>query len=164
MSDELLNAAEAEARHLRDQLAKNPLYARLQTIEKFIRDLKSVPAAKPVEPLVGNLQKAAKYGRQGSVSATVIEASEAFLRKIRRRAMTSEILSAIEIMGVTVPGKTPGATLSSYLSTSTLFDNVRGEGYGLTEWNQHRVLNDEAPDSDELSSAPKNNGQLPLNS
>lgn len=132
MSNSLLRAAEDEAAKLRAELEKSPVYRQLQAVEKFIADYRTLERAAP-QPLVGNIAKAAKYGRQGSVSATVIEAAEAYLRQVGRRAMSGEIMTAISDR-VTVPGKTPTSTLSSYLSTSDLFDNVKGEGYGLKEW------------------------------
>lgn len=134
MNTPLLKAAEEEASDLRTQLEKSPIYRRLMAVEKFISDyrLLSPPMLSPT-PLVGNLTKTAKYGRQGSISANVIEASEAYLRRVHKRAMSSEILEGIKDR-VTVPGKSPASTLSSYLSTSDLFDNVKGEGYGLAEW------------------------------
>ena len=132
MTDQLLKAAETEAAELRAELEKIPLYQRLKTVEKFISDYTSLRLV-PVLPLQGNISKIAKYGRQGSVSANVIEATEAYLNIINRRAMSSEIYEAIKSK-VDVPGKTPTSTLSSYLSTSDLFDNVKGQGYGLVAW------------------------------
>ena len=78
MTDKLLDSAVAQANDLRAQLAKNPTYQQLQLVEKFIADYQSlaVTSAKPVAPLVGNLQKGAKYGRQGTFSATMIEGAE----------------------------------------------------------------------------------------
>jgi hypothetical protein len=135
MDDPILKTAEFDAAGLREKLSGNPDYRRLQILEKFIQDYRSIaPASRaPVAPLAGNIEKSKKYGRQGSVSATVIEASEAFLQSINRRAMSGEIYDAIKSK-VSVPGKTPTSTLSSYLSTSDLFDNVKGKGYGLSVW------------------------------
>jgi hypothetical protein len=136
MTDQLLKAAETEAVQLRAELEKIPVYQRLKTVEKFISDYTSLRLV-PVQPLQGNISKVAKYGRQGSVSANVLEAAEAYLESINRRAMSSEIYEAIKSK-VTVPGKTPTSTLSSYLSTSDLFDNVKGKGYGLSVWKTYQ--------------------------
>ena len=165
MSDEFLTAAKAKEAQLRKQLEADPVYQQWTSIQKFIAEYAAItpPVLKPVAPLSGNLTKIAKYGRQGSVTATCIEASESFLRHLGKRAMTTVILTELLRQGI-VPNSLSASTLASYLSTSALFDNVRGEGYGLVEWSQPNSLNDEAPDSGQLSSAPKNNGQLPLNS
>lgn len=144
MGDDFLKAAEEEAATLRLSLAMNPVFKRLQAVEKLIADYRSTesPTLTPVRPLAGNIAKSAKYGRQGSAAATVIEAAEQFLKSHRKRAMSGEILAAVQKDGVTVPGKNPASTLSSYLSTSPLFDNRKGEGYGLAEWNQEDLLAD----------------------
>ena len=50
--------------------------------------------------------------------------------------------------------------LTSYLSRNkAIFDNVRGEGYGLREWARSKT---ETPNSGELFGAPKGNGSSPL--
>lgn len=139
MDDPILIAAESDAAGIRKKLADNPDFCRLQVLEKFIQDYRSLPVVSrsPVAPLAGNIEKSKKYGRQGSVSANVIEATEAYLQKINRRAMSGEIYEAIKSK-VNVPGLTPTSTLSSYLSTSDLFDNVKGQGYGLSIWKTSR--------------------------
>ena len=47
---------------------------------------------------------------------------------------TREILEALEAQGIVIDSEKPLAALASTLSHSALFDNVRGEGYGLVEW------------------------------
>ena len=94
----------------------------------------------------------------GSASARVVEFAVRHLREKGARAQAPEIID----------GKTHGEGLelrvdavSSSLSHSALFDNVRGQGYGLTEW--HQSSESETPNSSELFSTAKGNGALPLN-
>jgi hypothetical protein len=65
---------------------------------------------------------------------------------------------ALNAKGIEVPGQKPTAVVASYLSHSTRFDNVRGQGYGLTEWQSQT----NAPISGTLFGAPKANGAEPL--
>lgn len=67
-------------------------------------------------------------------------------------------------MGVNVGGKKPSALLAAYLARSSLFDNVRNQGFGLREWSKSSGESDshesEAPDSGKLSGAPIINGHV----
>jgi hypothetical protein len=96
--------------------------------------------------------------RPGSLSSAVLRATEDFLRCKGSRAPSGEILEALNAKGIEVPGQKPTAVVASYLSHSTQFDNVRGQGYGLTEWQSQT----KAPASGTLFSAPKANGTEPL--
>jgi hypothetical protein len=101
-------------------------------------------------------------GRQsfkpGTQAETILMASAAYICQKNARAPSGEILEALIKQGITVGGKSPSATVSSYLSHSALFDNERGRGYGLVEWKSQT----ETPNSSELFGAPKINGSSPL--
>jgi hypothetical protein len=98
--------------------------------------------------------------RVGSLSSTVLDMAENFLRNRGSRAPSGEIFEYIEANGIEVPGQKPVSVVASYLSNSTRFDNVRGQGYGLPEWSQSET---EAPNSETIPfGAPKANGEEPL--
>jgi histone H3/H4 len=130
--DATLKSAEAEAAALRAKIEQTPEARRLRVLEKFINDYRSI---EPVQRIVARYQSKLKYGRPGSAAAILCEASEAYLKKIKRRAMSGEIAEHIKEKGISISGN-PTATLSSYLSTCNLFDNRKGEGYGLVEWSK----------------------------
>ncbi len=94
----------------------------------------------------------------GSDSARIVEFTAGYLRKKGSRAQAPEIIEAMRAEGVNF---SVGA-VSSNLSHSALFDNVRGEGYGLREWSHSPKT--EAPNSGELFGAPRSNGVEPLHS
>jgi len=149
MQDSALKAAEEEAEVLRATIAQTSEARRLAVLEKFIAEYRSI---EPVQRIVADVfHSRLKYGRPGSASAIVIEGTETYLRKIKRRATSREITDELKRQGIKIPGQIPNATVASYLSTSQLFDNVKGEGYGLVEWR-----------SDDKTDATRPNGRLPL--
>jgi hypothetical protein len=97
--------------------------------------------------------------KPGTQAETVLMASAAYIRQKKARAPSGEILKALTEKGIAVGGQNPSATLSSYLSHSALFDNIRGQGYGLVEWSRPQT---ETPNSGTLFGAPKTNGTAPL--
>jgi hypothetical protein len=132
MEENTLKAAQAEAESLRARIAQTPDARRLAVLERFISEYRSI---EPVQRVVAEVfQSRLKYGRAGSASAIVIEGAESYLKKIKRRAMSGEIATELQQRGIKIPGQNAMAAVSSYLSTSELFDNVKGEGYGLKEW------------------------------
>jgi hypothetical protein len=143
MADEYSLFLEKEIERLRAVIAKTPDGQRLQLFERHLKEYRSLnpdgqhPAILSVRPLTK--EGLARYGRDGSKSAVIIRASEAFLKRHRRRAQSSEIVQALQEAGIDLPEEKPSAYVSSYLSTSPLFDNVKGEGYGLVEWQAEKV-------------------------
>lgn len=85
--------------------------------------------------------------RQESVASQVIKVSEEFLTKVGRRAQSAEIYGEMRRLGMEIHATNPAAIVSSYLSSSPKFDNIRGQGYGLATWNVHPDT-DEAPASE----------------
>lgn len=71
-----------------------------------------------------------------SLTSRAEAAAIAYLKDKGTRAQSHEILKAVISQGVEFAMKNPVATLSSILSNSPEFDNVRGvgKGYGLAEW------------------------------
>jgi hypothetical protein len=108
------------------------LVRRLASLRAVIADYRSgdgewAPVKQATQPL-----RRAK--RAESQAATVLRVAEEFLSTARRRAPSAEIYREIAGRGIVIPGQKPESVISSYLSNSTKFDNVRGKGYGLTVW------------------------------
>lgn len=57
-----------------------------------------------------------------------------------KRATSAELLGVMAAQGIQIEGKSPINSFSSMLSyRKEIFDNVRGEGYGLVEWSQENA-------------------------
>ena len=95
----------------------------------------------------------------GSASSRVVEFAVGYLREKGARAQSTEIIDAMKAHGKGLDLKMDA--VSSSLSHSALFDNVRGQGYGLVEWNNSGPVEPETPNSDELSGAPRADGVMP---
>jgi hypothetical protein len=100
--------------------------------------------------------------RPESLTTAINQAAAAYLRQKGSRAEAPEIRQALIDSGFNFANAHKG-TLASCLSHSRLFDNIRGQGYGLLEWLSPKPAETETPNSGELSGAPKGNGALPLN-
>jgi hypothetical protein len=65
----------------------------------------------------------------------VIEASADFLRRKGARADSAQIQEELVRCGILQEGPRDRSRITSYLGRAkAIFDNVRGEGYGLREW------------------------------
>jgi hypothetical protein len=65
----------------------------------------------------------------------VIAASADYLRRKGARADSAEIQEELVRSGILEDGPRDRSRITSYLGRAkTMFDNVRGEGYGLREW------------------------------
>jgi hypothetical protein len=97
-----------------------------------------------------------------SLTTAINQAAAAYLRKKGLRAKAPEIREALISAEIDF-GNAHKGTMAACLSHSPLFDNVRGQGYGLVEWLSPKPAESETPNSSELFGAPKANGALPLN-
>jgi hypothetical protein len=141
MADDYSLVLEREIENLRAIIAKTPEGQRLQLLERHLMEYRAIAPAGtsvlvPHHPAKENL---ARYGRDGSKAAVIVRASESFLKQRRKRAQSSEIVQGLQDAGIGLPEEKASAFVSSYLSTSALFDNVKGEGYGLVEWQVEKV-------------------------
>jgi hypothetical protein len=129
MSEDFLDSAlKEEARLVR----------RLASVRSVIADYRggeSEGAATATNAVVKR-QTASRATRAESQAATVLRIAEEFLSTARRRAPSAEIYMEITGRGIVIPGQKPESVVSSYLSNSPKFDNVRGKGYGLREWSE----------------------------
>jgi hypothetical protein len=84
-----------------------------------------------------------RTARTNSKAAAVMRIAEEYLLTTHKRAPSTELYEEIKRHGVEIPGQKPEGVVASYLSNSDKFDNVRGQGYGLTIWKNLNL--DEAP-------------------
>ena len=89
---------------------------------------KPAPPQQPVDP-------PAPFTRTDRGMNAVIDASADFLRRKGARAESAEIQEELVRCGILEDGTRDRSRITSYLGRAkTMFDNVRGEGYGLREW------------------------------
>jgi hypothetical protein len=140
MADDYSLVLEREIEKLRATIAMTPEGQRLQLLERHLMEYRAIaPAGTPAIVRYRPKEDLSRYGRDGSKSAVIIRATESFLKQRRKRAQSSEIVQALQEAGIDLPEEKTSAFVSSYLSGSALFDNVKGEGYGLVEWQAEKV-------------------------
>jgi hypothetical protein len=143
---------------LLDELRQSQTFRAYQHIEAAISAL-TAETESSQEPLAPEKTGDRRAFKPGTQSGAIVAGAVAYLRRKSARAPSGEIAKMLVAQGIVVSGKDPGSTVSSYLSHSALFDNVKGEGYGLVEWFRSKT---ETPNSDTLFGAPKGNGSSPL--
>jgi hypothetical protein len=116
--------------HLRGQLEADPTFRAYQLAESAVTALASSGGDRDVPPVV----RAGKSRSPESQTARAVIATAEFLGQRGRRAETGVIFAELQRRGIAIGGARPTSTLASYLSNAKEFDNVKGEGYGLTEW------------------------------
>jgi hypothetical protein len=131
-----------EIERLRAVIAETPEGKRLHLFERHLREYQQlgVDGDPVIMPTPSAKIDMSRYGRDGSKAAVIVKASEAYLKRQLKRAQSSEIAQALQEAGIELPEEKASAFVSSYLSTSPLFDNVKGAGYGLVEWQQQNKL------------------------
>lgn len=137
----MLAAAKAEVRWLESELAKSPLFQKLQLARQVV-DLysKSAVSQQAVQRAVQPIVEAHRT-KTARIEAAVAD----HLAKTHRRATSGELTEALNAMGISLPGKVPAKSLSAYLSNSDRFDNDREQGgYGLVEWSSATAPNGHA--------------------
>ncbi|MGC2199233.1 MAG: hypothetical protein WA633_03665 [Stellaceae bacterium] len=81
------------------------------------------------------VDRPAPFTRTDKGMNAVIEASADFLRRKGARADSVEIQGELVRCGILEDGPRDRSRITSYLGRAkAMFDNVRGEGYGLREW------------------------------
>lgn len=139
MSETLLQAARDEEHRLVDELRPNPTFRKLEIVRNLIAAYETGERAGGITAFAnvtipGPRASGRASTREGTKAFSHISEAQAFLRNKGARAQTREIMEALQARGVVFEGEKPMAALASTLSHSALFDNVRGEGYGLVEW------------------------------
>ena len=154
---DFISTLEQEEDRLFEELSKNPAFAqnpgfkRLMKIHLLRSDYRAtaeIPAPVNPNPKPNRVAKKAKRNTKGlfqpkpakgsahgSKTKEVVAAAVTYFRRTRQRATSGEVVKALANMGVDVGGNKPGSSMSAYLSNNPrIFDNVKGEGYGLKEW------------------------------
>lgn len=107
---------------------------RLVEQRRFLLGLRPEVSALNAAPLATVDIRPRSLPRAGSRAAQVVALTQDYLRQRMKRAQSAEILGFLRLQDVDLPSTNPVATVAAYLSSSDIFDNVRGEGYGLVEW------------------------------
>jgi hypothetical protein len=134
---DFLEAAKAEERRLLAELHATPAYRRLEAIRATLNAYKDDLGLASTNPAKAEPGLTATTPAQQPTSKRSIWLNGAtnYLRQKGARATSGELVQALISRGIDLGSETnPAWKLSSILSGSPLFDNVRGEGYGLTEW------------------------------
>jgi len=134
---DLLNAARAERSRLLQELRKISAFRQYEAVCAVVTAYVVVDggAADATMRIASPVDAATpRTEREGSKATMIARAAENFLQDIKRRAQSPEIMRAVMAQGITLSGDNPLPALSSVLSHNALFDNIRGQGYGLVEW------------------------------
>ena len=140
----MLEVAKEEAERLKLILSQNEDYQKLQHVQRVIdtyesfEDMKTSglsPASKaPSQTLTFRTKPKAFLAAYGSKVAAVNKVVSEHFSKTGQRASSGELLPIVQAAGVKMSGAVPAKTLSSFLTNSKSFNNVKGLGYGLVEW------------------------------
>lgn len=138
--DPIVEAARSEEQRLTAQLAQNPIYIKLQAVQNLLKAYQENPittdkvlvvATENVRTTVpAQLQSMAARNVAAQVRAWVLP----LLKERGNRVQSNELADMAIKAGIQIGGKSPTATMSSYLSNMPELNNVRGLGYGLKEW------------------------------
>lgn len=137
MASEFLEAARREAETLRAELAENPVFQKLQIVQ---RTIESYEALEGISKLKGGMvprvlrPKPVVAARPGSKLAQVEFLVIAHTVAHGQRATSGQLLPVILEAGIEIGGQVPAKTLSSMLSNSNAVNNLPGYGYGPAEW------------------------------
>lgn len=124
---QLLDAALRERESLMTELHDVPAYRKLMEVQKVIDVYRRLAGARHSDTM--------SHRRIGTTRAAAEAAVVAHLSATGQRATSGQLLDVVLKFGAEIPtGDTGVRYLASLLSTSPLFDNVRGWGYGLVEW------------------------------
>jgi hypothetical protein len=139
VAEAYVQAVQDEIEKLKGELIRVPAFQRLRLLEKHLAEYQAIIPGQPTLAPAHPIKDYQRYGRPGSKAAVIVEGAEAYLNQTKTRAQTGQIVAALVEAGITLPDANPVGAVSSYLSTSPLFDHVKGEGYGLVEWQVEKV-------------------------
>ena len=142
---DLIKALRERREELRNELQEHPLFQEYELVCRLLERRKAsvstpsslrpkAPQRKPA-PQQQPVDRPAPFTRTDKGMNAVIEASADFLRRKGARADSAEIQKELVRSGVLEDGPRDRSRITSYLGRAkAVFDNVRGEGYGLREW------------------------------
>ena len=118
------------------ELRQNPLFRAYLSAQDTVTALSTGSVARPDQEQApgAKINKGQSPAKPGTQTKAVTTGAAAYLGEKGSRAPSTEIAKALLVRGVAIGGKDPSATVAAYLTHSPLFDNIRGEGYGLVEW------------------------------
>jgi hypothetical protein len=136
MANDIAKQARREADRLELELDTNPIFRKWKRAIALAEEYEAQAASIPVPISVPKAIASEIVKASGpTASERVQQAGIAFLRRHGRRAKAKEIYDAIKEQGLPIKGGDPIATVAAHMSNAkTLVNNVRGEGYGLKEW------------------------------
>lgn len=142
-TQDILQAARQEEERLLDELRPFPQFRKLEAVRALIATYLEGSPPKPLQAAPAN----ATQKRRSSIplSAAVVHAARMYLEAAARRAESAEIAEAVQRAGVEIDSSRGASIVSSYLSQSPVFDNVRGQGYGLSEWSKKEATGNGHP-------------------
>jgi hypothetical protein len=129
MDDDFLESARREEARL---------VRRLAAVRALIADYRGVAGnPRSGDDISSQAPPRTRTPRPESMASQTLRIAEQFLERIGRRAQSGEIYGEMKRHGVEIQGNSPESVVSSYLSNSNKFNNVRGRGYGLSVWEGH---------------------------
>lgn len=148
---DLIKALRERRDELRNELQEHPLFQEYELVCRLLERREasvSIPSSlrpkvpQPKPPSQGKpasqqrpVDGPAPFTRTERGMNAVIEASADFLRRKGTRANSAEIQEELVRSGILENGPRDRSRITSYLGRAkAIFDNVRGEGYGLREW------------------------------
>ena len=144
----LVEALRERCDALRFELSEDPRFEEYEQVRLLLERYTLYPpdhkSPKPVAEHLGETGASAVEAAPrhvGVVTDTgmraICDAAAVFLREKKSRAESSEIQAALVKRGLMESGTRDRSRVTSYLGRSKkIFDNVRGEGYGLVEWSR----------------------------
>lgn len=137
-----MEALRAERKRLYQELLANPTFKKYDLARRMsaayadAEDNDEGAIISPPDPSSQQPAPIQRMSRPGSRASEITEATAKWFstRQPGQRAQSLEIMRVLQARGFTFVGTKPTAALASVLSHSDLFDNVRGEGYGLKSW------------------------------
>jgi hypothetical protein len=148
---DLIKALRERREELQKKLQEDPAFQEYELVCRLLeRREASVPISPSLRPKTPQRKPAsqrkpaprqqpvdrpAPFTRTDKGMNAVIEASADFLRRKGARADSVEIQKELVRRGILEDGPRDRSRITSYLGRAkAMFDNVRGEGYGLREW------------------------------
>lgn len=154
---DLIKALRERREELRNELQEHPLFQEYELVCRLLErreasvaapssdrpkapQRKSAPKLQPAPkrqpaPQQHAVEGPAPFTRTERGMNAVIEASADFLRRKGARADSAQIQEELVRCGILQEGPRDRSRITSYLGRAkAIFDNVRGEGYGLREW------------------------------
>lgn len=120
----------------RAEVRRQTLLRELERLEEFIGTYRALQVGAPLGSVPGP-STASRPARPGEIENHVSK-----LLALRQPRPTNEVLAKLAEDGVRVGGKDPGRNLSSILSHSDDFENIRGQGWILAEKSEGDELED----------------------